>query len=202
MRVHLLSLAFDSARGGFDPAPLEQLQASQRIRTVEHHLFEADARLWLALLVCCDEPTSAPASTPHAVAAPARAHDAPAARPCEPPGTDAEHDRRAEHDRSLAGLSEEQRALYDRLRAWRSQHAHDEGIPPFLVFKNSQLLDIVRQGPRTRAALGRIAGVGNGKLQRFGDAVLGLVRGDDAAPVPTPAPPQPTGPVAVAEGAP
>ena len=67
-------------------------------------------------------------------------------------------------------------ALYDRLRTLRKQSAEAEGLPPFAVFTNEQLADMVRRRVTTAAELGAIDGLGEARLTRYGPAFLEVLR--------------------------
>ena len=41
-----------------------------------------------------------------------------------------------------------------------------------IIFTNATLKDMAAKAPRTRAQMLRVAGVGEGKMQRYGDAFL------------------------------
>lgn len=62
--------------------------------------------------------------------------------------------------------------LFDALRAKRRELAQEAGVPPYVIFHDSVLRDMARQRPTTLEALGRIAGVGQRKLDAYGDAFL------------------------------
>nr|WP_237219761.1 DNA helicase RecQ [Sphingomonas arenae] len=66
--------------------------------------------------------------------------------------------------------------LFDLLRDVRRVLAQDAGVPPYVVFHDSTLREIAAARPRTLAELGRVQGVGETKLQRYGDAFLEAVR--------------------------
>jgi len=66
-------------------------------------------------------------------------------------------------------------ALFDALRAWRREEAARQAVPPYVIFHDSTLADIARDRPGAAAGLGRIGGVGQGKLERYGAAVLAIV---------------------------
>ena len=51
-----------------------------------------------------------------------------------------------------------------------------DGKPAYVVFDNKTLVAIARQAPTTLRDLGRISGVGPAKLERYGDAVIGLMK--------------------------
>ncbi|MBK8463192.1 MAG: DNA helicase RecQ [Nigerium sp.] len=77
-------------------------------------------------------------------------------------------------------LSTDDRALFERLRAWRSETARDASVPAYVVFPDATLAAIARQRPATLDALFTISGVGAKKLESYGDAVLTVVRGGEA----------------------
>jgi len=74
-----------------------------------------------------------------------------------------------------ADLDTEAMTLFDTLRAWRRGEAARQGLPPYVIFHDQTLAEIARVRPRTRAAMAAINGVGQGKLDRYGEAVLGVV---------------------------
>ncbi len=71
-------------------------------------------------------------------------------------------------------------ALFDALRAWRAERARSLSQPAFCVFTDATLTAIAEQRPGTPAALVAIPGIGQVKLDRFGDEVLALVGSSDA----------------------
>jgi ATP-dependent DNA helicase RecQ len=64
------------------------------------------------------------------------------------------------------------RNRFERLRAWRRARAAEQAVPPYVIFHDKTLVDIAVEDPGTLAALGRVAGVGQAKLDRYGRAVL------------------------------
>jgi DNA helicase II / ATP-dependent DNA helicase PcrA len=66
-------------------------------------------------------------------------------------------------------------ALFERLREWRKDRAAEESVPAFVIFTDATLQLIAEQKPRTPQALLKIGGIGQSKLDRFGDDVLALV---------------------------
>jgi DNA helicase-2/ATP-dependent DNA helicase PcrA len=65
--------------------------------------------------------------------------------------------------------------LFEQLRTWRSGKAAEESVPAYVVFTDATLQLIAEHKPRSADALLRINGIGRAKLERYGDAVLGLV---------------------------
>jgi superfamily II DNA helicase RecQ len=78
--------------------------------------------------------------------------------------------------------------VFDRLRQLRKQIAEVEGIKVYTIFTNEQLAAIVQQRVTTAAALGRIDGVGEGRVTRYGESVLAVMR-EVVATLTEPAPP-------------
>ena len=71
-------------------------------------------------------------------------------------------------------------ALFEELRAWRSQVAKERGKPAFTVFADATLRDIAVVKPTSLPQLSLIRGVGATKLQDYGGPVLALLRDFEA----------------------
>jgi ATP-dependent DNA helicase RecQ len=67
-------------------------------------------------------------------------------------------------------------ALFQILRAWRLEQSREQEVPPFIIFHDRHLRAIAAHRPITREALLKVKGVGPRKLERYGDAVINLVR--------------------------
>ena len=80
---------------------------------------------------------------------------------------------RARRDR--APVPGEASGLFEALRVWRRAEAARQRVPPYVIFHDQTLADIARAKPADLADLAEIGGVGQGKLERYGDAVLGIV---------------------------
>ena len=65
---------------------------------------------------------------------------------------------------------------FEALRAWRSEEARAQAVPPYVIFHDSVLRDVVAVRPEGLGELGRIKGVGASKLERYGAAVLAVLR--------------------------
>ncbi|MCM2372787.1 DNA helicase RecQ [Aporhodopirellula aestuarii] len=64
------------------------------------------------------------------------------------------------------------RALFDRLRARRSELAAERKVPAYVIFGDAVLRDLARVRPSSLAGLGRIKGIGERKLAEFGELFL------------------------------
>ncbi len=72
-------------------------------------------------------------------------------------------------------LSEPERELFDRLRAWRNGRAQTEGVPPYVLLTNRQLAELARRRPTTLTGLREVDGIGEAKSSRFGKDVLAVL---------------------------
>ena len=61
-------------------------------------------------------------------------------------------------------------ALFGRLREIRKRLADERGVPAYVIFGDATLREMARRYPATREAMAGIFGVGQRKLQEFGDA--------------------------------
>jgi len=68
-------------------------------------------------------------------------------------------------------------SLFEALRAWRAAEAKGQSVPPYVIFHDTTLREVAAVRPANLDELGQIKGVGASKLQRYGTAVLGVVRG-------------------------
>ncbi|NOY39796.1 MAG: DNA helicase RecQ [Nitrospirae bacterium] len=59
--------------------------------------------------------------------------------------------------------------LFKRLRVLRKTLAEEQQVPPYIIFSDRSLHEMCRYYPATLAAMKRISGVGDTKLERYGD---------------------------------
>ena len=69
------------------------------------------------------------------------------------------------------------RNLFDALRDWRRGEAARQSVPPYVIFHDRTLAEIADARPGSLAALAKVGGVGQAKLDHYGEAVLEIVRG-------------------------
>ncbi|MFL6588092.1 MAG: DNA helicase RecQ [Luteimonas sp.] len=72
-------------------------------------------------------------------------------------------------------LAPADRPLFESLRALRGRLAREQNVPAYVIFHDATLREIARLRPISHGQLGGIGGVGAGKLERYGDAVLETV---------------------------
>ncbi|MGC2519888.1 MAG: DNA helicase RecQ [Burkholderiales bacterium] len=66
--------------------------------------------------------------------------------------------------------------LLARLKAWRTGQAREQSVPAYVIFHDSTLAAIAAAQPRDLVALSLIAGIGAKKLDRYGPALLEVLR--------------------------
>lgn len=74
----------------------------------------------------------------------------------------------------------ETEALFESLRALRLEIAEGQGVPPYAIFPDRTLLEMVRYRPRDEREIGCISGVGEVKLDRFGAPFLACLAQHEA----------------------
>ena len=74
----------------------------------------------------------------------------------------------------LAGLPVDE-ALYEELRALRKRLADAQNVPAYVVFSDATLAEMAARLPATSAELLDVNGVGQTKLERYGDAFLAVI---------------------------
>jgi len=67
-------------------------------------------------------------------------------------------------------------ALQAALRAWRSEVARGHGVPAYVVLHDSTIDGIASVRPTTLNELRGIAGIGEKKLEHYGEALIALVK--------------------------
>ena len=69
--------------------------------------------------------------------------------------------------------------FYQKLRALRGKLAREQGVPAYVVFTDAALEDMCRRRPESAAQFLEVAGVGQKKLERYGEAFLKVINGGD-----------------------
>jgi ATP-dependent DNA helicase RecQ len=73
-----------------------------------------------------------------------------------------------------AALSPQDEALFERLRAWRAKVAKERSVPAYVVFHDATLRALATCRPDSRTALMDIPGIGQAKLDAYGDDLLAI----------------------------
>ena len=77
--------------------------------------------------------------------------------------------------KSKLGLNILDEELFDLLRELRSKIAQEQGVPAFVVFSNASLTDMCIGLPRTEDEFLEVNGVGQTKLDRYGEQFLKVI---------------------------
>jgi ATP-dependent DNA helicase RecQ len=67
-------------------------------------------------------------------------------------------------------------AVFEALRALRRKIAEERGVPPYLIFSDASLRDMARVRPMTLEHFSEVKGVGDWKLETFGERFVAAVR--------------------------
>ncbi len=73
-------------------------------------------------------------------------------------------------------VSGEDQAVWDALRALRLSLAQQSGVPPYVIFHDSTLREMLLHRPHSLAEMARLSGVGERKLERYGQAFLAVLQ--------------------------
>ncbi len=66
-------------------------------------------------------------------------------------------------------------ALWEALRECRRLLAEEKGVPPYVIFHDKTLREMCVALPRSLQQMGHISGVGERKLDKYGDAFLQVI---------------------------
>ena len=76
----------------------------------------------------------------------------------------------------------DEREQWEALRSLRRKLAEEHGVPPYVIFPDSTLLEMLRSQPTSLAEMARVSGVGARKLERYGEAFLEVLGGEAETP--------------------
>ena len=72
-------------------------------------------------------------------------------------------------------LSKSEQAIFDKLRWWRVETARAHGVPAYVVFQDATLREIAKVKPTSLDQLRGVSGVGEKKLNSYGDEIVGII---------------------------
>jgi ATP-dependent DNA helicase RecQ len=73
-------------------------------------------------------------------------------------------------------VDEADRPLWDALRACRKRLADAQNVPPYVIFHDATLRAMLADHPQNARELRAVSGVGDSKLERYGEAFLAVLR--------------------------
>jgi superfamily II DNA helicase RecQ len=151
MLIKIFSLTFNSATGGFDDRELRDYIKDKEIISMNDHFFVRNEIPYLSVVI----------------------KYYPYRREVEPVQTPAKaRQREASHE----GLTPEIEGVFNLLRDWRSTQARKEGVPPYIIFNNRQLIEIIKTKAQSFAELERVNGIGKVKVEKYGPEILEIIK--------------------------
>ncbi|MGV8891385.1 MAG: DNA helicase RecQ [Burkholderiaceae bacterium] len=72
-------------------------------------------------------------------------------------------------------LSAPEQALFDKLRWWRVETARKNNVPAYVIFHDATLREIAKAQPRSIGDLRGVTGVGEKKLETYGEQIVELL---------------------------
>lgn len=76
---------------------------------------------------------------------------------------------------AAADLTDAQAEIFERLREWRRAEAAEQGVPGYVILNDATLRGLATHLPHTDEELLSISGIGQAKLERYGDAVRAVL---------------------------
>jgi len=153
LQLRLFTIPFSPRLGGFDDEPLRAFIADKQVHSLEswHFVHEGTPYWSFCVTYMLKE---------------------------EPPGIRAGHqDAKPDKEHWRKQLKDADWAVYNALREWRKARADEEGIPPYLVFTNEQLSQMILGRVSTLGALGALKQVGPSRVEKYGKDVLRILNG-------------------------
>lgn len=94
-----------------------------------------------------------------------------------PAGTGtAKSERRRKSASPSEPLSFEDKQLFEALRTLRKEIAAERNVPPYVVFSDATLRGLARARPTSEESMLEVKGIGQAKLEAFGDAFLAVLK--------------------------
>lgn len=75
-----------------------------------------------------------------------------------------------------AGGTEVEPALFASLREVRKEIAQENKVPPYVIFSDATLMDMCRKLPQTKEQMLGVSGVGQMKLENYGNQFIGAIQ--------------------------
>jgi ATP-dependent DNA helicase RecQ len=73
---------------------------------------------------------------------------------------------------SLEPENDEQKQLFIDLKAKRMEIAIEQKVPPYIVFHDKTLLEMIKVHPKTLQDMSNVSGVGQAKIEKYGNTFL------------------------------
>lgn len=126
IQVKIFTLSFSSPLGWFDDSAIAEFIKDKDVISVREHFFTKDEMPYWAIMILY-----------HGLSLPPT--------PADP--------KKEKEDDYRKRLTNEDWPLFNTLKTWRAERAKAEGIPPYLICTNHQLVDMVLKRPSSRLFL-------------------------------------------------
>lgn len=73
-------------------------------------------------------------------------------------------------------VSEDEQKLFEKLKAKRLELSKAQGLPPYIIFHDKTLVEMVKIRPQSLVEMSKISGVGEAKREKYGEIFLEIVR--------------------------
>ena len=77
---------------------------------------------------------------------------------------------------NLEVASSAEEKLFIALKAQRTELSREQGVPPYVIFHDSTLLEMMKMAPTTLAQFQRLNGVGQAKLEKYGQQFIQVIK--------------------------
>lgn len=73
-------------------------------------------------------------------------------------------------------LNDAEQVIFERLRWWRVEVARKNNVPAYVIFHDATMREIAKNKPQSLEELQQISGVGESKLQKYGEEIVDVVK--------------------------
>jgi len=148
VKLKIFTLKLSNSEDGFDDSVIQDFQAAREIIEVTEHFFVHERTPYLTVLLSYRDTAADEKRKP----IPVRRSD---------PRDD---------------LDDAEKATYDALRAWRAARAKQEGIPPYVIANNKQLVKMLKLRAENKTGLLKVDGFGEAKAEQYGAEILDILK--------------------------
>ena len=78
--------------------------------------------------------------------------------------------------KAFNNVKDANKALWEALRVCRKTRADESDVPPYLIFHDATLMEMVERQPQSRDQFSKITGVGEKKLEAYADQFLEVIK--------------------------
>ena len=143
----IITITFDSARETFNSDVLNEFIADKEVTYFQSEFFCCNNKYYWTILLEYDYLEGyTPIGNRHACSLPKK--------------------------ETLPQLTDEEFALFKTLKGWRREKAKEEGLPPYIIFNDSHLIEMIKNKPSSLEGLKNIHGIGEKKAEKYGKEVL------------------------------